>query len=130
VSETRTERTIGVTSRLTPASIANLFVLRNSQTWGDLLDVLEQCCIEIETELINTPVEDEAAVLAKHRYSKAAWVVFETMQEKVAVAATTYQMRDAKEPLQPMVTAEEREMENTINPMNYPPAPEDYYGPQ
>jgi hypothetical protein len=130
VTEIRTERVVGVTGELTPRAISNLFVLKNSQTWGDLLDVLEQCCIEIETELINTPVEDERAVLANHKYAKAAWVVFETMQKKIAVAAVTYQMRGAKEPVQPMVTDEEREIENTIDPTNYPPAPDDYYGPQ
>jgi hypothetical protein len=124
----RTERRFGVTAELSASAVANLFVLRNSQTWDDMLDVLEQCCIEVETLLINTPAEDEKAVLANHKMSKAAWMVFTHMQEKVDYSVALYLSRATKEPVVPPLTDEERERENILNPLNSPPDADDYYG--
>jgi hypothetical protein len=128
ISPIRTERRFGVTATMTPRAIANLFVLRTSATWDDLLDVLEQCCIEIETGLINTPVESDAAVLAQHKFTKSAWMVFTHMQEKVDQSVAIYQASVSKEPVQPPLSEEEMERENITNPMNFPPEAEDHYG--
>lgn len=114
----RTERRFGVTARQSPSSVRNLFVLRNSETWNDLLDVMEQCCIEVETALINTKPEDEAAVLANHKMSKAAWMIFTHMQEKID--STIAHLFVANEPVGPMLTEEEMERENILDPLNYP----------
>ena len=83
MSDIRTERRFGVTSQLTPEARRALFVLRQQDGWPVLLDVIEMVCIETETELINTAPEEEAAILAKHKMSKAAWQVFTHLQEKV-----------------------------------------------
>lgn len=118
----RTERRYGVTAALSHASVRNLFVLRNSETWDDVLDVMEQCCIEVETALINTAPEDEAAVLANHKMSKAAWMIFTHMQEKIDSAISHLSFAD--QPLGPTLTDEEMERENILDPLNYPEAVE------
>lgn len=124
----RTERRFGVMAKLQPLQIRNLFALRNSETWDDLLDVMEQCCIEVETMLINTDAADEKSVLANHKMSKSAWMIFTHMQEKMDEVTTSY-MAAVDKPLQiPPMSEEERERENILNPMYYPPEP-DGFGP-
>lgn len=113
--EVRTERRFGVTAQIEPRAVRNLFALMTSETWDDLLDVMEQVVIEIEGDLINTPAEDEAAVLANHKMSKAAWKVFTHLQQKVLQLSIS-QMSVANEPEVPPLTEEERERENILNP--------------
>lgn len=123
----RTERRYGVTAQPSPAAVRNLFTLRSSEIWNDLLDVMEQCCIEVETVLINTDSADEAAVLANHKMSKAAWMIFTHMQEKIEALLSSY--RVAPEPVEPSLTFEEMERENILNPTRYPEVLDDGYGP-
>jgi hypothetical protein len=112
----RTERRFGVTAKQTPTSIARLYALRLSETWDDLLDVMEQVCIEIESNLINTDAEKESAVLANHKMSKAAWQLFVHMQEKVDQCLSAYLSSVATQPEGIVFTPEERERENILNP--------------
>lgn|ERR1700729_4197469 len=129
MNEIRTERRFGVTATLSPAQLRNLFALRNSETWPDLLDVLEQCCIEIETVLINTPAENETQVLANHKMSKSAWMMFTHLQEKMDEVTISYMASVEKPVFVPMPTREEMERENLLNPTLYPPSAEqDTYG--
>lgn len=130
----RTERRYGVTARPNPNATARLYALRVSETWDDLLDVMEQVCIEIETLLINTDADEEAAVLANHKMAKAAWNVFIHMQEKVEEALNAYLSSVATQPAGPIFTDEERERENILNPTVSLRSPlsdedEDVYGP-
>jgi L-lactate utilization protein LutC len=115
-SEPRTERRFGVTAKLTPNAVARLYSLRLSETWQDLLDVMEQVCIETETELINTDAEQEQKVLANHKMSKAAWQVFMHMQRKVDECLNTYLAGVATQPEGVIFSDEERERENILNP--------------
>jgi hypothetical protein len=117
----RTERRFGVTATTSPSAARNLFVLRGSETWPDLLDVLEQCCIELETKLINTEAESEAEVLANHKMTKAAWMLFTHMQHKINEAVNTYLSGIANKPIDTGMTDEEMERENIINPLRFPP---------
>jgi hypothetical protein len=111
----RSERRFGVTAELTPLQRRNLFQIRNSETWADLLDVMEMCCIEIETELINTAAEREAEVLANHKMAKAAWKIFTHLQEKVDKEISLYVNSNAAVAL-PLLTAEEQLVENMLDP--------------
>lgn len=125
----RTERRFGVTARLGSNQLRNLFALLHSETWPDLLDVMEQCCIEIETMLINTRAEDEAAVLANHKMSKAAWMIFTQLQEKMNEVENSYMASVDLPVYVPPPTREEMERENLLNPTLYPPSTaEDTYG--
>lgn len=127
----RTERRFGVTGKLTPSQVRNLFALRNSETWPDLLDVMEQCCIEVETVLINTDADKEAEVLANHKMAKAAWMIFTHLQEKLNDVVSSYTASVEKPLFVPPITAEEMERENILNPTNYMPLAEveDGFGP-
>lgn len=112
----RSERRFGVTAELTPLQRRNLFQVRNSETWPDLLDVMEMCCIEIETELINTAADREAEVLANHKMAKAAWQIFTHLQEKVDKEISLYVNSNAQIATLPMLTAEEQLVENMLDP--------------
>lgn len=116
----RTERRFGVTASLGPLQLRNLFALLHSETWPDLLDVMEQCCIEVETVLINTPVENRVAVLENHKLSKAAWLIFEHMQRKMEQVENSYMASVDKPVYVPQPTREEMERENLLNPTLYP----------
>jgi hypothetical protein len=123
----RNERRFGVTAQLGPNQIRNLFALRNSETWNDLLDVMEQCCIEVETTLINTDADKEAEVLANHKMSKAAWMIFTHVQVRLDQVVNSY-MSSVEEPIKiPDLTAEEMERENILNPTIF--VNDDGYGP-
>lgn len=115
----RTERRFGVTASLGPTQLRNLFALLHSETWPDLLDVMEQCCIEIETTLINTDAEAEAAVLANHKMSKAAWMIFTHLQNKMNDVDNSYMSSVEKPVYVPQPTREEMERENLLNPTLY-----------
>lgn len=129
MNEIRTERRFGVTSRLSPSQLRNLFALRNSETWPDLLDVLEQCCIEIETVLINTDADEEQKVLANHKMSKAAWLIFTHLQVKLDEVTISYMASVDKPVYVPPPSKEEMERENLLNPTLYPPSTvDDTYG--
>jgi len=122
----RTERRFGVTADLSPNALQNLYALRVSGAWEDLLDVLEQCCIEVETVLINTDAEDEPKVLANHKMSKAAWMIFTHMQNKVNDATVRYMNATIPLPVQPQLSAEELERENILNPTVLLPETDNY----
>jgi L-rhamnose mutarotase len=124
----RTERRFGVTARLEPTQLRNLFALLHSETWPDLLDVMEQCCIEVETVLINTPVENKTAVLENHKLSKAAWMIFEHLQNKMNAVENSYMASVDKPVYVPQPTREEMERENLLNPTLYATAADDTYG--
>lgn len=114
----RTERRFGVTSKLTPEALRLLFVMRHHEGWPHLLDVMEMVCIEIESDLINTNSEEEAAVLAKHKMSKAAWMVFTHLQIKIDDEVSRF-ILSANQPLGSDKSDEEREVENIVNPLNF-----------
>jgi hypothetical protein len=76
-----------------------------AQLWGDprynaLLNLMERTCIEIDSGLINAPVNDPEGVLGAQCVSKAAWIFFTYLQKKVLNA---YQNRevDTEEAPQP-----------------------------
>jgi hypothetical protein len=123
----RNERTFGVTSELKPIQRRNLLNLQRSEVYPDLLDVLEMCCIETETNLINTDAADEAAVLANHKMAKAAWQIFTHMQDKIDSEAKLYLASVAPKPPVPEMTDEEKRIENILDPMRFSPADEDNY---
>jgi hypothetical protein len=112
----RNERRFGVTAELTPLQRRNLFQIRGSEVWPDLLDVMEMCCIEIETQLINTAAEREAEVLANHKMAKAAWQIFTHLQEKVDKEISLYVNSNASNAALPLLTAEEQLVENMLDP--------------
>jgi L-rhamnose mutarotase len=123
--EIRVERRVSVTEKITPSAARNLYALSHSETWPDLLDVLERCCIEIESALISVDVKDTVAVLENHKLSKAAWVIFGRMQERIIEAGNAYWSEVATQPVVPRLTPEEQEREYTLNPTNYPDLPDD-----
>lgn len=112
----RTERRFGVTAELTAQQRRNLFQVRNTEAWSDVLDVMEMCCIETETHLINTDADDEAAVLANHKMAKAAWQIFTHLQQKIDDEISHYLSNVAKKPSVPESTAEEQLVENILDP--------------
>ena len=85
----RSERSFGVTANLTAQQRRNLMAIRNTEEWQTVLDVMEMCCIEVETRLINTKPEDETEVLANHKMAKAAWQIFTHLQEKKSTLKLT-----------------------------------------
>jgi hypothetical protein len=123
MSETRTERTFGVTATLRPAQRRNLLALLNSEVYPDLLDVLEMVCIETETILINTDAADEAAVLANHKMAKASWQAFSHMQEKIQQEAMLHLRNVQTPPPVPELSPQEQFIENILDPTR--PAPDD-----
>ena len=112
----RTERRFGVTAQLTTLQRRNLFQVRNSEAWSDVLDVMEMCCIETETHLINTEADREAEVLANHKMAKAAWQIFMHLQEKIDDEISQYLNSVAQKPPMPQATAEEQLIENILDP--------------
>jgi hypothetical protein len=118
----RTERRFGVTSQLSAQQRRNLMNVRNSAEWQDILDVMEMCCIEIETVLINTSTDKEAEVLANHKMAKAAWLIFTHLQEKIDTEISIYLASTTQQPLVPEMTFAEQEQENILDPTR--PRPE------
>ena len=116
IEPVRSERSFGVTAELKPAQRRNLLALLNSEVYPDVLDVMEMCCIETETKLINTDPSDESAVLANHRMAKAAWQMFTHMQEKIVRETQLYLRSIEKAPVVPKLTPQEQWMEETLNP--------------
>jgi len=113
----RTERRFGVTAKLDPNALRRLYMLRAEDVWQDLLDVMEQCCIEIESVLINTNADDEKAVLANHKMSKAAWQIFAHFQERIDGEVNTYLSNMLLTPTAPPRSFEELEREHLLNPL-------------
>ena len=128
MNEIRTERRFGVTAELKPVQRMRLASLYNSDVWPDALDVMEQCCIEIETELINTPVAHEDAVLANHRLAQAAWRIFTHFQDKIKTETFLYLESVAPKTPVPEMSAAEKWAENVLDPLKTPPTDEDYMG--
>ena len=125
----RTERSFGVTSSLKPNQRQHLLALINSEVWEDLLDVMEMQCIEIETQLINTPPEDEAKILASHKYAKAAWVIFTRFQQKVMQEAQIFFNSQKPQPENtPVQTREEQWTDHLLDPTRPAPEGSDYFG--
>jgi hypothetical protein len=112
----RTERRFGVTAELTTPQRRNLFTVRNSEGWSDVLDVMEMCCIEMESKLINTEPAAEADVLANHRMAKAAWQIFTHLQAKIDDEISLYLSGVAPKPLVPPMSREEQDIENMLDP--------------
>lgn len=127
MKELRTARRFGVTGQLEPIQRRNLFSVRESDGWDDLLDVMEMCCIEIETDLINTASENEAAVVANHKMAKAAWKIFTHFQTKVEEEISLYLASVAPKPLVPELTPQEEWFEAVLDPTK-PQPPDDYMG--
>lgn len=123
MSELRTERSFGVTAQLTSNQRARLHAFRESDTYNDVLDVLEMVCIEKESELINTSPADRAAVLAHHQMAKAAWQIFTHIQDKIASETHLYLQSIDKQPAMPPLSARERLIDNILNPLL--PAPDE-----
>ena len=126
-STIRTERRFGVTAQLDANALRRLYVTRSSDVWADLLDVMEQCCIEIESTLINTSADDEKAVLANHKMSKAAWQIFTHFQERIDAEIGTYLSSLLPTPTMPPRPFEDLEREHLLNPVL--PEPTDDFGP-
>lgn len=121
MADIRTERSFGVTAQLRPQQRMHLTHFLNSEVYTDVLDVMEMVCIEIETTLINTDAEDEAAVLANHKMAKAAWQMFAHIQEKILEQSKLYLASVAKKPPVPDLTPEEQLQENILNPTYFMP---------
>ncbi len=121
----RTERRFGVTSQLSPQQRRGIMQIRNSAEWQDILDVMEMCCIEQETKLINTDAEQESEVLANHKMAKAAWQIFMHMQQKIDPEIALFLASISTQPLVPKATVEELERENILDPTR--PYPPDHY---
>jgi hypothetical protein len=86
----RTERSHGLKAAPPEDEKQALYNLVNSAGWTALLNVLERCCIEQETRLINRDVEDDKGILAEHKMSKAYWQIFTRMQRDVLRAAAEF----------------------------------------
>lgn len=127
MKEIRTERSFGVTGSLEPIQRRNLLSVRESEGWPDLLDVMEMCCIEMETDLINTAAENESAVVANHKMAKAAWKIFTHFQTKVDEEIALYMASVAPQPLVPELTPQEQWIEAVLDPTK-PQPPDDYMG--
>lgn len=128
MNEIRTERRFGVTAELKPVQKMRLATLYHSEVWPDALDVMEQCCIEIETDLINTPADEESAVVANHKMAKAAWKIFTHFQEKIKTETLLYLESVTPKPPVPELSAREQWIENVLDPLKAPPTEEDYMG--
>lgn len=124
----RTGRTFGVTAELKPTQRRNLFNLLHSEIWPDLCDVLEMVCIETETALINTDPAERIKVLENHKMAKAAWQLFEHMQNRIFLESQTYEMSVAKKPLIPQMTEEELRIQSILDATV--PNPAEYGGTQ
>jgi hypothetical protein len=116
-----------VTAQLDPNALRRIYLTRSSDVWADLLDVMEQCCIEIESTLINTDADDEKAVLANHKMSKAAWQIFTHFQERIDAEIGTYLSSLVPTPVAPPRPFEDLEREHLLNPMY--PEPIGEFGP-
>jgi hypothetical protein len=124
----RDERSFGVTAQLKPTQRRNLLSLQRSEVYPDLLDVMEMCCIEIETRLINTDAADEPAVLANHKMAKAAWLIFTHMQETIERETKLYLASVAPKHPVPEMSEEEKRIENILDPTRYPEIEDTYAG--
>jgi hypothetical protein len=113
----RTERRFGVTAQLDVNALRRLYTIRASDVWRDVLDVMEQCCIEIESVLINTDAADEKSVLANHKMSKAAWQVFTHFQERIDSEISIYLSSLMPTPDLPARPYEDLQREYLLNPM-------------
>jgi hypothetical protein len=120
----RTQRRFGVTAELTPLQRRNLYQVRNSEAWADVLDVMEMCCIEVETQLINTNADREAEVLANHKMAKAAWQIFTHLQKKLDDEISQYLNTLTKPSAMPEPTREEQLIENILDPTRPMPSEE------
>lgn len=120
----RTERRFGVTAGLTPAQRRNLLSVYESEAWPDVLDVMEMCCIEIETRLINTDPDREAEVLANHKMAKAAWQVFTHLQQKMQDEISFYLATAVRKPPMSELSVEEALIENILDPTHPMPSTE------
>lgn len=118
----RTERRFGVTSQLTQEQRKGIMQMRNSREWDSILDVMEMCCIEQETRLINTDPEQELEVLANHKMAKAAWQIFTHLQEKIDVEISLYLGSITNQTPARALTPEEQERENILDPTRPRPA--------
>jgi hypothetical protein len=77
---------------------------------------MEMCCIEIETQLINTDAAKEADVLANHKMAKAAWQIFTHLQQKVDDEISAYLNSTARTPVVSLPNVEEQLYENILDP--------------
>lgn len=111
--EPRTERSHGLKATVRRDEQQALFNLVNTAAWPVLLDVIERCCIQQETRLINCDVADDKAILAEHRMSKAYWQIFVGMQKEVLHHAREFAGTEASVP------RTETEQIQSLEGMNY-----------
>jgi hypothetical protein len=102
VLTTRTQRTLSVRDRaFSPEKLQRIARLALDPGYEDLLDIMEMACIEQETALINTPVEQMDRVLGEHCLAKAAWQFFTYIQKQVQNAYTQRTATDAYDAEEP-----------------------------
>lgn len=114
----RRERTLGATADLDPQKRHQLRVLRTSEGWPALLDVMEQFCITVDTQLINVPVGDDAQIIAMHTKAQVAWQMFERVQGEVTRQA--HLNAEVYSEQRPTLTPQQQEqqwIERTLNPV-------------
>jgi len=57
--------------------------LANDSRYEALLNLMERCCIEIETAHFNTSVNNPEEILGGHALAKACWLFFTYIQKRV-----------------------------------------------
>ena len=118
MSQIRTERTFGVTGRLSEEKRGALATIRTHPGYQALLDILEQTCIEQESRLINRDVTDPEAIVAEHRKTQAMWQMFTHMQEAVdrEVGAYNEHILPRREP---EYTQEQMDIDELLDPTRH-----------
>jgi hypothetical protein len=117
VAEVRTNRSFGVTAKLDNGDRSRLADLISSEGYPIMLDVMEQTIIEMESDLINTPVGDRTAVFAKHQKVQAAWQVFTHLQQKLHDEVAAYNLATTP-PTPPRVSEEDAAILQVTEPFN------------
>ena len=80
----RTQRTLSVRDQtFSPEKLQRIARLALDTGYEDLLDIMEMACIQQETALINTPVEQADRVLGEHCLAQASWQFFTYVQKQV-----------------------------------------------
>lgn len=80
----RTTRTLKVTEvQISDQEREHLAQLYQDARYESLLNVMERCCIELETAHLNTSMNEPEAILGGHLVAKAAWLLFQYLQRQV-----------------------------------------------
>jgi len=78
IREGRTDR-----QELTGSRRRALFAVTTMEGFDVILDLLEEECIQQESNLINVDVSDHRKILGEHAMSKAFWLLFIRFQKRV-----------------------------------------------